>query len=127
VHTITHNQIFIQLIGFVALGIAFSVYQLNERKGMLRLQMWASLLFSIHFFLLGAYTGSVSGSLAYWQPVAKSIRLLALISPPAWFTYNFISHSYTGMATEIFLFTSILLGMYRLDVPVRRKKYARAH
>jgi len=51
-------QFIAQLIGFVALGLQLWVYQLNKRKSMLNWQLWSNFLFSIHFFLLGAYTGS---------------------------------------------------------------------
>lgn len=163
-----HNQVFIQGIGFVAFVIAVSVYQLNSRKSILNWGVVSGSLWAIHFFLLGAYTGSalnffgaikaytfnrfryrswsgflfwgfvslfaavtavtwqgpisllpaigtISGAFASWRPTAKSIRLLALISPPSWFAYNFISHSYAGMVTEVFILASIFIGMYRLD------------
>ncbi len=172
-----HNAVGIQLIGFAGLAIAVVVFQLNKRQQMLRLNIWANLLFSLHFFLLGAYSGAalnavgaarnycfvkfryrpwsiwvlwgfiaaftlatiltwqgplsilpaigmISGAFAYWQPTAKSIRLLSLIAPPAWFIYNFFSHSYAGMLIEIFIFCSILIGMYRLDVPNKKKAAA---
>ncbi len=164
------NPIVIQLIGFFALGLSLLVYQLNKRKSMILAQMFSSLLFSLHFLLLGAYTGSImnfigatrnfafdkyrdrswsplvlwafvailsfasiltwegplsllpaigtiSGAFAYWQQTAKSIRLISLISPPAWFVYAIFSHSYAGMVTEIFVLCSVLVGMYRHDRP----------
>jgi len=48
----------IQLLGFVGLGLLFLVFQVDDRKKMLRLQMWAMILFGVHFFLLRAPTGS---------------------------------------------------------------------
>lgn len=64
--------------------------------------------------------GMISGAFAYWQPTAKSIRVLSLIAPPAWFIYNAVVSSYAGMATEVILMSSILIGMYRLDKQVKR-------
>jgi hypothetical protein len=168
-HHLLHNQITIQVIGFVALGIAVSQYQVNKRKTILKLSVLSSLLWSLHFFLLGAITGSamnisgaaqncafisiperkrtwlfptffiivfviadiltwqglisllplggtVSGTFSFWQRNTKLLRFIALISPPLWFIYNFISHSYAGMFTEVGLLISTLIGIYRFDI-----------
>ena len=168
-HTLIHDQVFIQLIGFIALGISVIAYQIDKRITILRLQTVASLLWGVHFFLLGAWTGSIlnvtgaiqnyifssipnrkrtwllpivfilifiiadaltwqgllsllplggtiSGTISYWQKRTRLLRILALISPPLWFTYNFISHSYPGMLTEVFLISSTLIGIYRFDI-----------
>jgi hypothetical protein len=165
---ITANPLIVQLIGFVALGVAVLVYQFNTRKQILIILSLASLLFSIQFFLLGAYSGAVlnlinvarnycfqkyryrkrsaiilwgfigifsvataltwqgplsllpaigmiSGAFANWQLKAKHIRLLSLVSPPAWFIYALAVHSYAAMLGEVLILTSILVGMYRLD------------
>ncbi len=166
--SILHNQIIIQLIGFVAFGLSLLIYQFNKRRTILNVQLLASLLFSVHFFLLGAYAGSamnflgatrnyffnqfryvqnsvwllwlfvgifaiataltwqniysvlpaigtISGAFAAWQSKTKNIRLISLISPPAWLIYAVHSHSYAGIVTEVFVLSSILLGMYRFD------------
>lgn len=52
------NQIFIQSIGFAAMIAALLVFQANNRKNMLSMHTIANALYSIHFFLLGALTGS---------------------------------------------------------------------
>ena len=52
------NQFFIQFIGVVALIFALLIFQVDNRKSMLKYHTVASLFFSIHYFLLGAYTGS---------------------------------------------------------------------
>jgi hypothetical protein len=66
--------------------------------------------------------GSSSGAIAYWQSNPKIIRRLAMIAPPLWFTYNAISGSYPGMAIEVIMLTSNIVGQYRFDV--RRSKGA---
>jgi len=68
--------------------------------------------------------GTISGTISYWQKRTKWLRLLALISPPLWFTYNFISHSYPGMLTEIFLISSTLIAIYRFDIRKTSSKKA---
>lgn len=47
-----------QFIGFIALGLFILVFQVNKRPAMLKLSMWAAFTYAIHYFLLGAYTGS---------------------------------------------------------------------
>lgn len=155
-----------QLIGFVALLFALSVFQANKRGNMIKLHIVAATLYAIHFFMLGAFTGSImnllggtrnflfykikqrtwllpgvfmlayviacmltweglvsllpmfgmiAGTLAFWQQEAKMVRYFALISFPLWFAYSYIVGSYPGMITEVILFTSNLIGMYRFD------------
>ncbi len=53
-----NHDLFVQLIGFVALGLSFLVFQINKRSQMLLLQMIAALIWASHFFLLGALTGA---------------------------------------------------------------------
>lgn len=52
------SEIFIQSVGFVALGLTLLVYQTNSRRSMLNLQFASCALYVVHFFLLGAYTGA---------------------------------------------------------------------
>lgn len=47
-----------QLIGFFGVVFSILVYQFNKRSTILRLGTIAALLYSLHFLLLGAYTGS---------------------------------------------------------------------
>lgn len=61
-----------------------------------------------------------SETVGLWMEKTRHIRLLSLIPRPLWFIYNFIVGSYAGMVTEIFVFSSILVGIFRFDV--RRAK-----
>ena len=169
INNLVHSGIFIQLIGFVAFVLSLLIFQVNKRSSMLRIQMVACLLYAIHFFMLGAYTGaamnvagvarnfsfdklkksrhswvlpilfitiffiaailtwqgprsllpaiaSIGGTLAVWQQNPRMIRLLSLLSPPLWLTYNVLSGSYPGILSEIFLLTSTIVGIYRFDI-----------
>lgn len=162
------NPVLIQGIGLAALLIAISIFQTNKRKTMLILGMTACLLWSAHFFLLGAATGaamnlsgavrsyvyyrvrptarnrwvlwlfigivfvltaitwqgmisllplaaSVLNLVAYWQTKTKTIRRLAFMSSPPWLVYDAAAGSYPGVAVEILLMTSNLIGQYRFD------------
>ncbi|HZL08344.1 MAG TPA: YgjV family protein [Candidatus Dormibacteraeota bacterium] len=52
------SPVIVQGIGFVAVGVSLCIFQTNKRKNMLLLSLVASLLYTAHFFLLGAITGS---------------------------------------------------------------------
>jgi hypothetical protein len=54
-----HYHLLAQLIGFVAVGFSLLVFQVNNRKTMLTLTIIASVIYTCHFYLLGAYTGSL--------------------------------------------------------------------
>lgn len=47
-----------QLVGVVGLVLLIAAFQTNTRKKMLRIQMASALAWTIHFLLLGAYTGA---------------------------------------------------------------------
>lgn len=66
--------------------------------------------------------GMISGTIAFWQTNPRHIRMIGLISPPLWFTYNFISGSYPGMLAEVVLLSSNLIGIYRFDFLPKFKK-----
>lgn len=157
-----------QFFGFAGLALSLTIFQVNRRKGMLRISIMASSLYAIQYILLGAFTGaamnlvgglrgyayyrlapskkhrwvllsfmglaaagalvtwqgpvsllalagSMCGSFSIWHKNPTYIRRWALLAPPLWFTYNFISGSYPGMISEIIMLLSNLLGEYRFD------------
>lgn len=57
----------------------------------------------------------VLNGLVFWSSNTATIRRLYLMVPPLWFTYDFIVHSYPGMAIECLLIASNLLGQLRFD------------
>ena len=93
---------------------------------------WASKKIWLYFFMVLATLGAVFtwknsfsilpmigmcvGTASFWMNNPKHIRLLILISPPCWFTYNLISGSIAGMITEIFSLTSVVIGIIRFDI-----------
>ncbi|HEY4964295.1 MAG TPA: YgjV family protein [Candidatus Saccharimonadales bacterium] len=166
-----HHFLIAQIVGAVAVIIALSVYQFNNRKLMLRLNAVAAFLYAISFYMLGARTGaamnligsgrcfvftkvapsrkniwvlfifilisiigtaltwqgnvsllaiggSIFSAIAFWQRDPKTIRVLALLIPPLWFSYDALSGSYPGMFVEAFNLVSILIGRYRFDKKV---------
>lgn len=159
-----------QITGFIAMAIIVFSYQQKSHKNILLFQMVSGLLFTLHYLLLGAYTGCISNligagrSLIYanrgknkfcslgiwpyvfsviftisgistWANVFSIFPMLAMIassfvlwidSPKinrafsiptssCWLIYNIKNLSYAGIATEIFVLSSITIGMIRLD------------
>ena len=62
------------------------------------------------------FIGMATGTLAFWQKNPKYIRMISLLSPPAWFMHNLIQGSYPGMMIEVFIFCSILIAIFRYDI-----------
>lgn len=159
-----------QIIGFVAMGIIVFSYQQKSHKNILTLQMVSGLLFTIHYFFLGAYTGCISNligagrsaiyanrgknafasfklwplifsvvfiasgiptwlnifsvfpmiamvasSVVLWIDSPKINRAFSIPTSACWLIYNIATLSYAGIATEIFVLSSIIIGMIRLD------------
>ena len=73
-------------------------------------------------------SGSALGSVAYWQKKPKYIRRIGFMSSPPWLVYNVISGSYPGIAVEILIMTSNLVGQRRFDFkkPALHRKLVRA-
>ncbi len=46
-----------QLVGFVAMALLVSSFQMKTRAGILKVQLVSESLWVLHYFLLGAYTG----------------------------------------------------------------------
>lgn len=47
-----------QFIGIIAVAISLSIFQVNNRDKMLIIGTIAALFYSVHFFMLGAFTGA---------------------------------------------------------------------
>lgn len=157
------------------MAIIVASYQQKSHKNILTFQMVSGLLFTVHYLLLGAYTGAVMNllgafrSLVYsnrgkkWSssiiwPVCFSIaflisgiltwdnifsvfpliamlmssvvlwvekpkinRMLSLPTSTCWLIYNIKTLSYPGITTEIFVLTSIIIGILRLDIKRKKK------
>ena len=53
------NPFFIQFVGFIALIFALLIFQVNDRKSMLKFHAIASLFFAAHYLMLGAIAGAL--------------------------------------------------------------------
>lgn len=57
-------SVFVQLIGFVGLALAVVAYQMKTQKKIVTIQVVGCSFFSLHFLLLGAYTGALLNLIA---------------------------------------------------------------
>lgn len=169
------TEIIGQIIGFIAMGIIVISYQQKTHKNILVFQMVSGLLFTIHYIMLGAYTGAVmnllgafrslvyanrdkkwaksvlwptlfsigfliSGILTWdnvysvfpliamlmssvvlWIEQPKINRIFSLPTSTCWLIYNIKTVSIPGIVTEIFVLTSIIVGIIRLDIKRKNK------
>ncbi len=64
------------------------------------------------------------GTIASYQKSPRAIRFIMLIPRPLWFIYNFSVGSYAGMATEVVILISVIIGIMRFDIlgkPTKQK------
>ena len=59
---------------------------------------------------------------AHRSTSAAVVRLLSLPGSLAWMAYNALIGNISGLATEIFVSTSIIVGICRCDIPVIKEK-----
>lgn len=64
--------------------------------------------------------GMTALNIGYRRENASDIRNYALISSPSWLVYNIAAGSWGAIICEILNFTSILIGIFRLDKKKRK-------
>lgn len=165
-----------QIIGFIAMAIIVISYQQKSHKNILSFQMVSGLLFTVHYILLGAYTGAIMNllgafrSLVYanrgkkwasaiiwpiifsigflisgiltWKDIYSIFPMIAMLmssvvlwiekpkinrafsipTSTCWLIYNIKEMSIPGIVTEIFVLSSIIIGIVRLDIKRKEKK-----
>ena len=52
-------EIFAQTLGFIGLGLILLSFQFPRQKTVIRVQLYSSLVFAVHYLLLGAVTGAL--------------------------------------------------------------------
>ncbi|HBN82826.1 MAG TPA: hypothetical protein DDZ89_03180 [Clostridiales bacterium] len=66
-------------------------------------------------FSLFPTLGMVLGSVGFWVDNPTYVRRITFPVSPLWITYNIATRSYAGIITELFVMTSIIIGMIRFD------------
>ncbi|HBB92059.1 MAG: hypothetical protein A2X22_10105 [Bacteroidetes bacterium GWF2_49_14] len=60
-------------------------------------------------------------TIGLWMKRPKRIRFINLFPHPFWFTYNLLMGSWAGVATEIIVFGSIVVAIFRYDLKKKSK------
>ena len=119
------------LMNLVEAGVVFVSYK-RETTLWAKKSFWPY-VFAIVYIIAGLLTvknisdilpiiAQIVGAVAVWQKNPRIIRYLMLVPRPLWFIYNFIVGSYAGMATEVFIFISVIIGIVRFDVLALNRK-----
>ena len=179
-------EIAAQIIGFAAMAMNALSYQAKKQRTIIIFQLFGSLLFAVHFIMLGAMIGGllniigiiraavysnkektgadnplwIAGFVAayvasyvlqftvfgreptafnlivevlpvfamtittvsFWLKDAKKLRRLGLINSPLWLIYNAVSHSISGVCSEVFNLVSLIVAIVRLDIGKKAEK-----
>lgn len=113
------------LMNFIEAGMVFVAYK-KETDVWAKQKFWPY-VFTLAFIIAGAFTfhtrvdvlpvfAQICGTIAVWQIHPRAIRFTMLLPRPLWFIYNFVVGSYAGMAAEIFIFLSVVIGIVRFDI-----------
>lgn len=106
-------------------GMLRSIVFYNRDKAWASSKAWLA-VFITAFIAAGAITWTrwysilpilamVINTFSFWVKNPKYVRLFTLPGSPCWMVYNFLSGSYAGVLTEMFVSGSILVGMFRFD------------
>ncbi len=113
------------LMNLIAIGVTFVAY----KKGT---AAWANrpvwLYVSIGLYVLCGMLiyqrpidtlpviGQIFGAIAVWQTNPRIIRFIMLLPRPLWFIYNLAVGSQAGVVAELFITSSVVIGIARFDV-----------
>ena len=73
-HAISKGEIGIQAIGFLAMALGISSYQCKTRKGILLMQLSASVLWIVQFLFLKSYAGAMLNGVAIVRNLLFSFK-----------------------------------------------------
>ncbi len=113
------------MMNLIEAGVVFVAYK-SESDAWAKNKYWPFIFIST-FILAGFLTGKIfidnlpiiaqiAGTIAVYQKRPRIIRFIMLIPRPLWFLYNFTVGSTAGMIAEIFILTSVLIGIVRFDI-----------
>lgn len=88
-----------QGIGMVGTALAILSFQQNTNKGIVRLQMISSLLFGVHFLLLGAYTGAAINAVGIARNFVFYFRDRSWANRKGWLWFFLAVYLAVGVAT----------------------------
>ena len=102
-----------------------AVYAGRGKSAFTSFKLWP-VIFSVVFTVSGILTwdnifsvfpmiAMISSSVVLWIDSPKINRAFSIPTSACWLIYNIANLSYAGIATEIFVLSSIIIGMIRLD------------
>ncbi len=59
-------------------------------------------------------------TISFRMKTSKMVRLVSFPASPLWIIYNVINKSYPGILTELYVMTSIIVGMIRFDISKKK-------
>lgn len=62
----------------------------------------------------------ITNSFSTWYGKGKTIRIVGLLIAPLWFMYDYNVNSIPGMINDVFMTTSIIVGMLRHDINYKK-------
>ena len=91
------------------------------------------IIFSVLFVLFALLTwdgfksilsgfAKVLSTVAYGSPNTAFVRAVILFTSICWLIYNYSVGSYTGSICEFLTIVSIIVGIFRIDIPAYREK-----
>ena len=120
-------------VGMNFVGIARTlVFRFREEKKWANLRFWP-----LVFILLFAIAGLIAReswigvlpvvamsieSIGLWKKSTRILRFINLFPHPFWFTYNLIKGSWAGVASEIFVLTSVIIAIIRHDLMPEKQR-----
>lgn len=118
------------LMNLIETGVVFVAYK-KETEPWAAKKFWPYLfifIYSVVGFLVAKHLvdilpviAQIFGTIAVWQTNPRTIRFIMLVPRPLWFFYNMIVGSYGGMATEVFILLSLVVGILRFDILSQKK------
>ncbi len=90
-----------QIIGYVATVFSLSSFQLKSRKGVVILQLFGTALFSIHFFMLEAFSGAILNAICMVRAAIFIWRDKKWAAHPCWI-YIFSGLSIASFFISVF-------------------------
>lgn len=109
------------------------VFSFKEKSKIIR-SPFCPILFMALFAVVGILTwegplsilptaAMVLLSLSFWLTNPRMTRMLTLPGSPMWFVYDVFNNSWTGMITEVFATSSMIIAIVRYDIiPAIRKR-----
>lgn len=100
----------------------YSFYKLSKKS-----TNWTLPIFFIVLFVIAGLVswqgpisllpiiGAISGTIAFWQRDPRWIRVFSLFVAPTWFLYAMMIGSYPMMISEVIMFSSDVIGLFRYD------------